>query len=180
MTAFSDEWQLHLQYLTQCLQRIRECGHTLNLGKCSFAQCEVKFCGQLIGLCIRRPDLTKVAAVEEMKIPETKNEVPKMLGFFSWFRDYIPDYVTHAKPLTDLTIKRVPAKIPWGQIQQQAFEKLKELLCKATVSPFHIIDFSKLYNLHVDGDDSDFAVGSVLSQTDETGNEKPIAFASKS
>jgi len=42
---FSDEWQLHLQHLTQYLQRIQECGLTLNVGKCSFAQCEVKFCG---------------------------------------------------------------------------------------------------------------------------------------
>jgi len=41
----------------------------------------------------------------------------------------------------------------------------------------HIIDLSKPYNLHVDK--SDLAVGSVLSQTDESGNEKPIAFPSK-
>jgi len=63
-----------------------------------------------------------------MKIPETKTEVRKMLGFFSWFRDYIPNYATHAKPLTDLTTKRVPEKIPWDQTKQAEFEKLRAVM----------------------------------------------------
>jgi len=103
-------------------------GFTLNLEKCSFAQREVKFCVQLIGSGFRQADPTKVAALEEMKIPETKTEVRKMLGFFSWFRDYIPNYATHAKPLTDLTTKRVPEKIPWDQTKQAEFEKLRAVM----------------------------------------------------
>lgn len=60
-----------------------------------------KFCGQLIGSGKRRADPEKIAAVRGMKVPETKTQVRQILGFFSWFRDYIPDFVTHAKPLTD-------------------------------------------------------------------------------
>ena len=37
-------------------------------------------------------DPDKVAAVRNMKVPETKKEVRQMLGFFSWLRDYIPDF----------------------------------------------------------------------------------------
>jgi len=89
----------------------------LNLGSVVLCSVRSSFVDSWFGSGIRRADPTKVAAVEEMKIPETKTEVRKMLGFFSWFRDYIPDYATQAKPLTDLTTKRIPAKIPWGQTQ---------------------------------------------------------------
>ena len=60
------------------------------------------------------------------------------MGFFSWFRECIPDFATYTKPLTDLTTKRVPNKIPWGQAQQKAFEKREDLLCQATVNPLNI------------------------------------------
>ena len=161
MTVFSDGWQLHLQHLTLFLQRIRESGLTLKLEKCNFAQSEVKFCGQLIGSGKRRTNPEKIAAVEQMKAPETKKEVRQVLGFFSWFRDYIPDFAIHAQPLTDLTAKRVPTKIPWGKPQKVAFAKLKELLCKSLDNPLQIIDFTKPFHLHVDA--SDYAVGSVFS-----------------
>jgi len=177
VTVFSDGWRLHLRHVTEFLQRVRECGLTLNIKKCSFAQSEVKFCGQLVGSGQRRADPDKVAAVKDMKVPETKTQVRQILGFFSWFRDYIPDFALHAKALTDLTGKRVPAKVPWGKAQQEAFDKLKELLRKATMDPLQIVDFTKPFNIHVDA--SDYAVGMVVSQTDDNGNKKPIAFASK-
>ena len=79
--------------------------------------------------------VTPLAVVKDMKVPETKTQVRQILGFFSWFRDYISDFALHAKALTDLTGKRVPAKVPWGKAQQEAFDELKELLCKATMDP---------------------------------------------
>ena len=177
VTVFSDGWRLHLGHVTEFLQRVRECGLTLNIKKCSFAQREVKFCGQLVGSGQRRADLDKVAAVKDIKAPETKTQVRQTLGFFSWFRDYISKFALHAKAITDLTGKRVPAKVPWGKAQQEAFDKLKKLLCKATMDPLQIVDFIKPFNIYVDA--SDYAVGMVVSQSDDDGNEKPIAFASK-
>ena len=177
MTVFSDEWELHLQHLRKYLERIRECGLTLNLKKCSFAKNQIKFCGQLIGSGKRSADLDKLAVINNMKVPETKKQVRQLLGFFSWFREYIPNFAMHAKPLTDLTAKKVSSVIPWGKTQQDAFDKLKELLCKATMDPLYIVDFNKPYNIHVDS--SDYAVGALISQTDENGIERPIAFASR-
>ena len=130
MTVFSNEWTLHLEHLVKYLQRIRECGLTLNLKKCSFAQDQIKFCGQIIGSGKRLPDYDKLAIVQNMKVPETKKQVRQLLGFFSWFRDYIPNFAMHTKPLTDLTAKKIPFAIPWGKTQQDAFDKLKELCAK--------------------------------------------------
>ena len=177
MTVFSNEWKLHLQHVTKYLQRIRECGLTLNIKKCSFAQSQVKFCGQLIGSGKRSPDVDKLSVVKNMKAPETKKQLRQLLGFFSWFRDYIPNFAMHAKPLTDLTAKRVPSLIPWGKTHDDALDKLKEFLCKATMYPLYIVDFHKPFNIHVDA--SNYAVGALVSQTDDNGFERPIAFASR-
>jgi len=70
-----------------------------------------------------------------MKMPQTKT--------FSYFREHIPNFAEIAKPLTDLTAKRVAAKIPWHSGQQQAFDELKRLLYKSTIEPLHIVEFSK-------------------------------------
>ena len=68
-----------VQHVRKFLERIRESGLTLNIKKCSFAQSEVKFCGQMIGSGTRRAD--KVAAVRNMKVPETTKEDRQMLRF---------------------------------------------------------------------------------------------------
>jgi len=59
--------------------------------------------------------------------------VKRILGFFSYFREHIKDFANVAQPLADLTSKKYSGKILWGESQQQSFEELKRLLCKATV-----------------------------------------------
>ena len=98
-----------------------------------------------------------------MKPPQTKTELRQTLNLFSYFREHIPKFAEIAKPLTDLTAKEILAKIPWTSTCNQAFEELKQLLCKATTEPLYIIDFSKPFNLFVDA--SAFAVSAVLTQT---------------
>jgi len=85
-----------------------------------------------------------------MKPHTIKTEVKRLLGFFSYFREQITDFANVAQPLTDLISKKYSGKIPWGESQQQSFEELKRLLCKATVEPLYIVDFAKPFNLFVD------------------------------
>ena len=78
-----------------------------------------------------------------MKVPETKKQVRRIIGFFSYFRDYIPNFAEIAKPLTDLTGKRVSNKIPWGTKENQAFQTLKDKLCEAITQPISISYFEQ-------------------------------------
>jgi len=48
-------------------------------------------------------------------------------------------------PLTDLTAKKVPNQIPWGQAEQLAFKKLKTELCKASDESLAIVNFNVGY-----------------------------------
>ena len=75
-----------------------------------------------------------------------------------------------------MTSKRVPERIPFGEIERRAFTLLKTLLCDATNESLSIIDWSKPFCIFVDA--SEYCVGAVLTQTDDLGRELPIAFAS--
>ena len=59
---------------------------------------------------------------------------------FSYFRECIPNFAHLAFPLTELTKKGIPDKIPWGTEEQSAFDQLKFLLCQALDTPLSIID----------------------------------------
>lgn len=176
VAVHSDEWKEHLNHISKFLQTIRDAGITLNLKKCRWAQSQVRFCGEVIGSGKRFADLSKVKVVHEMEIPQTKTELRRMLGFFSYFREHIANFAEVAKPLTDLTAKRIPMKLPWSSSQQRAFDELKRLLCKATVEPLHIVDFTQPFDLYVDA--SGQTVSSVLVQRDQDGVEVPVAFSS--
>lgn len=98
------------------------------------------------------------------------------MGFFSYFRDYIRDFSEIARPLTTLTQKRFNKQIPWGETEQQSLNMLKSKLIAATEQPLHAIQLGKPFSIHVDA--SGYAIGAMLTQTDEQGREQPVCFAS--
>ena len=57
--------------------------------------------------------------------------------------------------------------MPWGETEQTAFDRLKELLCQSTREPLYIIDFDKPFELFVDA--SGYAVSAILAQYNEHG-----------
>ena len=93
----------------------------------------------------------------------------------AYYRKFIADYAMTATALTDLTKKDAPNKIVWSPECEQAFRSLKEALGSSSVlwSP----DFHRTFILQTDA--SNRGVGAVLSQRDDEGVERPVAFYSK-
>ena len=176
MAVHSSSFAQQLCHIESYLSVIEESGLTLGLSKCSFAKSEIKFVGQIIGSGKRRADPEKVASIQGLKEPETEKQLRQISGFFGFFRDYLPNYAQRAKPLTDLTAKRIPDRIPFGEVERQALNVLKTHLCHATMKPLHTIDMTRPFNLFVDA--SDYCVGGILTQTSGQGSEQPVAFAS--
>jgi hypothetical protein len=114
MAVFSMTWQDHLNHLEKYLHTIKESGLTLSLKKCSFAQSKATFVGHVVGSGLIEPDPRKIAAVADIKPPTTKKDVRSLIGFFSYFRNFIPSFAETSRVLTDLTQKNVPNKVPWG------------------------------------------------------------------
>jgi hypothetical protein len=112
MVVHSLTWPDHLQHLDKYLSVIKASRLTLNLDKCEFAKPVIRYIGHLVGSGLRSPDLVKVEAVMNLKVPETKKQVRQIMGLFSHFHDYIPSFSEMSKSITDLTSKHVPSRVP--------------------------------------------------------------------
>ena len=176
VAVHSNKWKNHMRDLKKFLTKIKSLGLTLNLKKCKWAQSQVKFCGRIIGSGKQFADPGKLRVLQDMQPPKTKRELRRILGFFNYFREHIPNFAEVAKSLTDFTTKEYRSAISWNENHQQAFDELKMLLQKTTIEPLYTIDFTKPFNLFVDA--SAYMVSSALTQTDPKENELPIAFSS--
>jgi len=65
----------------------------------------------------------------------------------------------------------------WKEQHEEAFQTLKDVLIQATDNPLFVADFSKPFNVTVDA--SNHTVAGLLSQYDDEGQDRPIAFASQ-
>ncbi|GFU29256.1 retrovirus-related Pol polyprotein from transposon 17.6 [Trichonephila clavipes] len=106
------------------------------------------------------PDPGKVESIKNISVPTTKKEIRSFLGLTSYYREYIPNFASLVLPLTELTRNRVPNIIPWNEVAEQAFTKLKAQLVKAP--SLYTPDLSKPYQLYTDA--SATAIGACLSQ----------------
>jgi len=110
-----------------------------------------------------------------MSISVNKKHVRQILGFFSYFREFFPDFAQQAYHLSELTKKGRPDKVIWGAKKQQAFDRLKTLLIKAAFAPLAIMDCNKSFTICVDA--NDYAVAAAVTQPDENNQPTPVAFA---
>lgn len=174
VAVYSQTWDEHICHLRGVLTTLAEVGLTVNPEKCKFAQPRVKYLGHVVGSGTHSPDPERVAAIMELSPPETKRDIRSVLGMFNYYRDYIPEYSRLVLPLTALTNKRIPNRIPWNEAADESFSRVKEALC--SVPELAAPDYKKEFTVTTDA--SEYAVGACLSQTIE-GTERPIAFLSK-
>src|SRR6218665_924058 len=73
--------------------------------------------------------------------PNNQEGIRRLIGFFSYFRNFLPDLAETARIITDSTQKSVPTKVPWGPSHQRALDKLKHDLSNTV--HLHTIDFKE-------------------------------------
>ena len=171
----SATWKDHLEHVRQVLVRLRESGLTAKPDKCQFGMKHCRYLGYVVGGGEVRPEVAKVEAVKKWKRPRTKKEVRMFLGLSGYYRRFIPQYSVIAAVLTDLTRKDRPKLVRWTEECEDAFERLKEVLCNDPVlkSP----DYSREFTVQTDA--SDRGMGAVLCQTNKDGEEHPVAYFSR-
>ena len=96
------------------------------------------------------------------------------MGLAGYYRDFMPNFVAIAVPLSDLTRKGQPNKFEWGEAQQKAYQTSKSYLTSEPILP--LPDPAKTYFLNMDASNS--GIGAVLMQKQD---EKlfPVCYASK-
>lgn len=125
-----------------------------------------------------KTDPEKVKAVETWPVPQNVKELQSFLGLASYYRKFILGFSFIAEPLYQLC--RKTASFSWQQEQQSAFEELKGRLVSAPVLAYP--NFSaEAGSFILDTDASQYqGIGAVLSQQQQDGTERVIAYGSRS
>ena len=119
-------------------------------------------------------DLDKVVAIQKLEILEHMTAFKGFLGATGYYRRFIYSYAQVAAPSTHLT-KQTDAPRVWTKECTKAFNKLKNRLSIASI--LIPLDWNKPFEVHVDA--SNFAIGSILSQKNDEGHDRPIYFSSR-
>ena len=125
------DFQTHLERLEEVLKRLQGAGLKLKPAKCELLREKVRYLGHVVSKEGVATDPDKIADIRKWHPPGNLKELQAFLGTAGYYRQYLKDYATNAKPLTRLTIKEVPWG--WDADAQAAFEKLKEGLVTAPV-----------------------------------------------
>ena len=88
----------------------------------------------------RRADPQRTELLGMIPRPTTKRDLRKYLGAMGYQRKYIAQFAQIAKPLTDLTGKKMPNVLVWGEAQERAFCTLKNRLSDAQVLRVTLLD----------------------------------------
>uniref|UniRef100_A0A3Q7FIB0 Reverse transcriptase/retrotransposon-derived protein RNase H-like domain-containing protein n=1 Tax=Solanum lycopersicum TaxID=4081 RepID=A0A3Q7FIB0_SOLLC len=145
-----------LEELRKQLKELLDSGHirSSKWEKCSFSQPTVQFLGHTISHGETRMDGDKAPT----KVPELRS----FLGLANYYRCFIFSYSAIAAPFTDLLKKN--REWEWSDASQTAFERLKAAVTEEPV--LALLDFTKAFEVYTDA--SDFAIGGVLMQEEDT------------
>jgi hypothetical protein len=170
---YSSTIEEHLRLLEEVLRRFRHHKIYLNESKCIFATSKVTFLGHTITNGRISVAVDKVSAIQEMKLPSTKQQVRHVLGVFGFLRDHVKNFAQIALPLTRLTRKHVMwSRLPSDAIQ--AFHQLKAMVIEAP--DLHIPNDKDMLVLACDA--SDEGMASVFWQLSD-GVRYPVGFFSR-
>ena len=158
--------------MEEVFRRFVSAGLKLKPRKCALFQKSVAYLGHIVSENGIETDPAKVERVCERPVPENSTEVKSFLGLAGYYRRFVPDFASVARPLHKLT--EVKVDFAWTSECQSSFDALKKLLSTAPILSYP--DFSAEFIL--DTDASNHGIGAVLSQLKD-GVEHPVSFASR-
>ena len=162
----------HLEHLDVALGRLIDANLQASAEKCTFFGSEVSVLGHLAGGGNIKPGLDKLQAIRDFPVPTTRTAVRAYLGLTGFYRKFVQGYALIAKPLTLLT--KETQLFQWKEEQQEAFEKLKQVLMKEPV--LKAPDFSKPWYVLTDA--CEIGIGAWLGQRYEN-TLHPCAYFSR-
>ena len=102
------------------------------------------------------------------------SQLKSFLGLINYYGKFLPNLSTVLFPLYSLLQEQT--KWTWNDVQQKSFDKVKSLLASDCV----LVHYDPSKEVIVACDASPYEVGAVFSHREADGQEKPIAFASRS
>lgn len=132
----------------------------------------MKFLGHVVNEDGVSTDPDKTQVIREWVVPKNVTEVRSFLGLCSYYRKFIKNFASVAKPLHKLTEKG--RTFLWTEECDESFRTLKELLTSPPILAYP--DRTGLFVLDTDASES--GLGAVLSQI-QNDQEKVICYYSQ-
>ena len=170
---YSKNLKEHRQHVKKVLQRLREFGLQADISKCEFETQEVTYLGLIVSTSGIRMDPKKVLAISRWPTPRNVKDVQAFLGFANFYRRFISNFSKVVAPMTALTKKHT--KFYWNDACHEAFMKIKDLFENGNI----LAHFDPNKKTVLETDASDYVVAAALSQYDDDGVLRPVAFMSK-
>lgn len=171
--VYSKTYEDHVQHVRKVLQALKDANMRIKPEKTEFHKTEIKFLGYVVSREGLKMEKGKIEAVTSWPKPTTVKEVQSFLGFANFYRQFIQDYSKITAPLTQMT--RKDQGYEWTAEAEAAFQELKT---RFSTEPILVI-YDPKKSVTVETDASDFAIGACLSQPDEKGKLRPVAYLSR-
>ncbi|EYC13483.1 hypothetical protein Y032_0043g738 [Ancylostoma ceylanicum] len=175
----TDTAEKHLQMLEKVFNALQGAGLKLNPRKCVLLEKKVEFLGHVIDREGLHMDPSKVEAIVNYPLPQSRSELRTFLGMYSYYRKFVLGFAKVAAPLHELTSEKT--KFEWTTERRACFDQLKRIITQAPVLAQPDIEGArsgkKPFRIHTDA--SYLGLGAVLSQEGDDGLIHPIFFASK-
>lgn len=163
----------HLRLLEEVFRRLRDANITVSWEKCQLCRAELKYLGYVVDRNGLHVDADKVKAMIEIPRPTNVTEVRRIIGTFSWYRRFVPEFSMILAPITGLLKKH--AKFVWTDECEKSFKRIKECLVSAPI--LSCPDYSLPFVVQTDA--SGYGIGACLTQPHPDG-DKVIAYLSRS
>ena len=155
----------HLTALQRFFERIRHFRLRLNPKKYTFGVTSGKLVGHIVSEPSIEVDPEKIRVILDMLALRTKREIRGFLGRLQYISRFIAKLTDICEPIFRLLRKNQPTV--WNDDCQHGFEKIKECFLSPPVLVPSIPRCPLLLYLSV----SDMALGCILAQLDDSGNE---------
>lgn len=158
--------------LDRTLERLQSHGLRLNRDKCIFVSPVVEFLGHKIdSRGIHKSD-KHIEAIRDAPKPVTKEELQLFLGKATYYNSFIPDLATRSRPLRNMLMTE---SFTWSADAEEAYDDIKNTLISSQI----LMPYDPTFPLVLATDASKVGLGAVLSHRLKNGQERSIAFASR-
>lgn len=173
IVVFGKNAEEHDSNLHRLMRRAESHSLVLNDSKCHVRCSEINFFGMVYTKTGVKPDPQKTKEIADLPSPTDAKMLMQFLGMVQYLSPFIPHLSDHTAVLRGLLKKEADFK--WTATHEQAFKKLKSLICNAVTLNY----FDPSLETKIQVDASKKGLGSCLLQITPDGRERVIAFASK-
>ena len=164
----------HIKNLNTVLDRLDDYGLRLQLSKCKFMQKSVTYMGCIISAEGISPTDEKVEAIKHAPRPENSTQLRAFLGMINYHGKFIRNLSSILQPLNQLLQKN--QDFTWTPQCEAAFNKAKDSLSSSNV----LVHYNPSLPVILESDATQYGIRAVILHHFPNGDERPIAYASRS